>query len=59
MKVADAKHMKSLEYLGDKVISQSMEITLLKEGNQRLTAALYDERTQKERQEAHGGVHSQ
>lgn len=33
IKVADAKGRKSLEYLGDKVISQSAEITLLKEGN--------------------------
>lgn len=48
-KVADAKHRKSLEYLGDKVISQSAEITLLKEGYKRLSAALYDERSRKKR----------
>jgi hypothetical protein len=49
MKVADSKHRKSLEYLGDKVVSQSAEITLLKEGNKRLAAALEDEQKRKVR----------
>jgi DNA replication protein DnaD len=49
MKVADRKCRKSLEYLGDKVISQSAEITLLKEGNKRLTQALQDEQKRKTR----------
>ena len=40
MKVTNRRQQKGLEYLGDKVISQSIEITLLKEGNKRLTEAL-------------------
>jgi len=42
MKVTDRRQRKGLEYLGDKVISQSTEITLLKEGNKRLAEALQD-----------------
>lgn len=49
IRVADAKHRESLEYLGDKVISQSAEITLLKEGNKRLTTALHNEHKRRKR----------
>jgi hypothetical protein len=49
MKVTDSKHRKSLEYLGDKVISQSAEITLLKEGNKQFAVALEDEQKRKTR----------
>lgn len=49
MKVTDRKHRKSLEYLGDKVISQSAEITVLREGNKRLTQALQEEQKRKTR----------
>ena len=48
-KVADARHRKSLEYLGDKLISQSGEIALLKEGNKRLAAALHDGQKRRKR----------
>lgn len=49
MRVADAEHRKSLEYLRDKVISQSAEITLLKEGNKRLATALHNEHKRRKR----------
>ena len=48
-KVANVEHRKSLEYLGDKVISQSAEITLLKEGNKRLAAAVDNEQKRRKR----------
>jgi hypothetical protein len=49
MKVTNRKHRRSLEYPGDKVISQSAEITLLKEGSKWLVAALQDEQKRKTR----------
>jgi hypothetical protein len=49
MKVTDRRQRRGLEYLGDKVISQSTEITLLKEGNKRLAEALQDEQKRKTR----------
>jgi hypothetical protein len=52
MKVTGGKHRKSLEYLGDKVILQPAVITLLQEGNKRLSGSLQEY----ERQEAYGRV---
>jgi hypothetical protein len=52
MKVTGGKHRKRLKYLGDKVISQPAVITLLQEGNKRLSGSLQED----ERQEAYGRV---
>ena len=49
MKVTDRRQRRGLEHLGNKVISQSTEITLLKEGNKRLAEALQDEQKYKTR----------
>jgi hypothetical protein len=49
MRMTDKEHRKSVEYLGDKVISQSAEITLLKERNKQLIAALEDEQKRETR----------